>query len=92
MSATPTTPISQHIWETRYRYTGSGSAELSLDDTWARVAQALAGVESRDRAAWSERFRALLAGFKFLPGGRILAGAGVREPSSASVAVAPSSV
>jgi ribonucleoside-diphosphate reductase alpha chain len=71
-----TTPISQHLWETRYRYRNSGSGEASIDDTWSRVAQALASVESRDRARWRERFHALLEGFKFLPGGRILAGAG----------------
>jgi ribonucleoside-diphosphate reductase alpha chain len=71
-----TTPISQHIWETRYRYGSAGSGESGIDDTWARVARALASVETRDRARWRERFQALLQGFKFLPGGRILAGAG----------------
>lgn len=76
MSASASTSISQHIWETRYRYAGAGSAEHCIDDTWVRVSEALASVESRDRAFWSERFHALLEGFKFLPGGRILAGAG----------------
>jgi ribonucleoside-diphosphate reductase alpha chain len=69
-------PISQHIWETRYRYEDSGSAETGIDHTWWRVAGALAEVEPRDREVWRERFHGLLEGFKFLPGGRILAGAG----------------
>ena len=69
-------PISRHIWETRYRYDRSGSPEGGIDDTWQRVAGALSDVERRDRARWRERFHGLLDGFKFLPGGRILAGAG----------------
>lgn len=69
-------PISQHIWETRYRYDRAGAREAGIGDTWQRLAEALAGVEPGDRARWCERFRGLLEGFKFLPGGRILAGAG----------------
>ena len=76
MSPSLTTPISQHIWETRYRYANGGTAESSIDDTWTRVARALASVEPGDKARWCERFHGLLEGFKFLPGGRILAGAG----------------
>jgi len=71
-----TTPIAQHLWESRYQYAGAESGEPDIDHTWARVAKALAAVESRDRARWRERFHALLQDFKFLPGGRILAGAG----------------
>jgi len=76
MSSSFTTPISQHIWETRYRYGEPESGELGISNTWARVAEALASAEARDQALWSARFQALLDGFKFLPGGRILAGAG----------------
>lgn len=76
MSPNLTAPVSRHIWDTRYRYEHSGSREASIDDTWRRVAGALAGVEPSDRERWHERFLALLEGFKFLPGGRILAGAG----------------
>ena len=71
------TEISQQIWETRYRYrSGGGDGDTTLSDSWWRVARALAAVETRDRARWEERFYALLDGFRFLPGGRILAGAG----------------
>ena len=79
MNPSFTTPISQHLWSTRYRHAAAESGEPSIDDTWARVAEALAGVETRDRARWCERFHALLEDFKFLPGGRILAGAGTSQ-------------
>jgi len=71
-----TIPISQHLWESRYRNVNSDSGEGSIDDTWQRVAEVLASVEKRDEMRWRERFHALLEDFKFLPGGRILAGAG----------------
>ncbi|HSF42224.1 MAG TPA: ribonucleotide reductase N-terminal alpha domain-containing protein, partial [Thermoanaerobaculia bacterium] len=66
------TKVSRHVWETRYR----AGQERSLEDTWRRVAGALAAVEPRDRGAWEERFHSALRDFRFLPGGRILAGAG----------------
>ena len=66
------TDISRHVWETRYRY----GDERDIDDTWRRVAGAVASVEASDRDAWAQRFFALLEDFRFLPGGRILAGAG----------------
>ncbi|WP_237068084.1 adenosylcobalamin-dependent ribonucleoside-diphosphate reductase [Microbulbifer guangxiensis] len=69
--------ISRYVWETKYRWLEApAGAEQSIEDTWRRVASALAGVEKADRDDWSARFHANLAGFRFLPGGRILAGAG----------------
>ncbi|MGE5027676.1 MAG: adenosylcobalamin-dependent ribonucleoside-diphosphate reductase, partial [Betaproteobacteria bacterium] len=70
--------ISSRIWDVRYRYReDSGIAvDQSVEDTWRRVAHALASVEPRDNDAWERRFHEILAGFRFLPGGRILAGAG----------------
>ncbi len=64
--------ISRHIWETRYRSAG----ETDIHASWKRVAQAIAAAETQGRDAWAERFFSLLDGFRFLPGGRILAGAG----------------
>jgi len=64
--------VSRLIWETKYRWGG----EQDVGDTWERVAEAVASVERFDRAAHELRFRQLLEGFAFLPGGRILAGAG----------------
>lgn len=64
--------LSRHIWATRYRAPG----EADLRASWRRVAYAVATAETADRDVWAERFAALLDGFRFLPGGRILAGAG----------------
>ncbi len=71
-----TAPISRHIWDTKYRLRDAGGPlERTVEDTWRRIARALAAVERDPR--WEERFRAALAGFRFLPGGRIQAGAGI---------------
>lgn len=64
--------ISRHVWETRYRAEGEADVRAS----WRRVARAIAAAEGAAADAWAERFFALLEGFRFLPGGRILAGAG----------------
>jgi ribonucleoside-diphosphate reductase alpha chain len=70
------TEISRHVWDSRYRYReGDAARDRSIEDTWRRVAGALASVE-REAELWSERFYGALEGFRFLPGGRIHAGAG----------------
>ncbi|MCU0974876.1 MAG: adenosylcobalamin-dependent ribonucleoside-diphosphate reductase [Steroidobacteraceae bacterium] len=75
-------PLAEHVWRSRYRYADGGEeAENGPADTLARVAGAVAAVE-RDPAAWASRFRSLMAGFRFLPGGRILANAGTQRTST----------
>ncbi|MEJ2132001.1 MAG: ribonucleotide reductase N-terminal alpha domain-containing protein, partial [Gammaproteobacteria bacterium] len=70
------TPIARHIWDTKYRFKeGDRVVDRELGDTWRRVATALAAQEA-EPDAWSGRFYEALADFRFLPGGRILAGAG----------------
>lgn len=64
--------ISAWIWDRKYRAEGEGA----VADTLRRVARAVASVEA-DPARWETAFRLLLDGFAFLPGGRILAGAGL---------------
>lgn len=64
--------ISRRVWETKYRH----GDEANIEATWRRVATAVASVEPSDAAGWAARFMALLRDFRFLPGGRILAGAG----------------
>lgn len=71
--------ISRHVWQTKYRFADHGVSEHGIADTWRRVARALAAVEQKDGALWQERFFGLLRDFKFLPGGRILAGAGTQR-------------
>lgn len=75
--ATPSTPIAQHIWDSRYRYLGDGARrDETIQDTWRRIARALAAVEASDAAAWQECFYEELASGRFLPAGRIQHGAG----------------
>ena len=52
--------------------------ELYPEHTWARVARGIAEVEKTEekRAYWEKRFYEVLTNFQFVPGGRILAGAG----------------
>ena len=69
--------ISELIWASRYRGTdGDGRMDADITDTWSRVAHSVASVEA-DTATWQRHFRSLLEGFRFIPGGRILAGAGL---------------
>ncbi|TBR29130.1 MAG: ribonucleoside reductase, partial [Reyranella sp.] len=74
-------PVSQRIWDMKYRFKSApgGSAgaipDADLDATWWRVARALAAPE-RDPELWAGRFHQALSGFKFLPAGRVIAGAG----------------
>jgi len=71
-------PISQQIWDMKYRLKqGESVVDTTMEDTWSRVAHALAGAEKpADRARWAARFNEVLEGFRFLPAGRIVAGAG----------------
>lgn len=69
--------IARLVWEAKYRWhEGAGHLESRIEQTWERVAHALAAAEPREREQWADRFYAALADFRFLPGGRVLAGAG----------------
>jgi ribonucleoside-diphosphate reductase alpha chain len=72
--------IAQQIWDMKYRLRGpSGEpVDKTIEDTWRRVATALAAPE-REAASWAERFYAAISNFKFLPAGRVVAGAGSRR-------------
>ncbi len=51
--------------------------EQTPDEMWRRVAKGIAGQEKKsDQKHWEKKFYEAMDGFKFLPGGRILAGAG----------------
>lgn len=64
--------VAHHIWDTRYRHDG----ERSFAESLQRVARALAAVEDDLRAIWEAQFLEIMQVGRFLPGGRILAGAG----------------
>jgi ribonucleoside-diphosphate reductase alpha chain len=72
-----TAEISRHIWDTKYRFREDGTPrDADVTDTWRRIAHALAAVEPADRGGWEQRFYEALEDFRFLPGGRVQAGAG----------------
>jgi ribonucleoside-diphosphate reductase alpha chain len=73
--------LSSFIWRTRYRAADASPAERSVADTLERVAKSVAAIEKQP-AAWSERYAGILRGFRFLPAGRILAGAGLARQST----------
>jgi ribonucleoside-diphosphate reductase alpha chain len=69
--------ISQRIWDMKYRLKAPSGEPLDkvIEDTWRRVATALAAPE-REPEKWGERFYRAMEDFKFLPAGRVVAGAG----------------
>ena len=72
-------PIALQIWDMKYRLKTSDRTPIDgdIDATWLRVAHALAAAEPKEtRAAHEKSFVTALRDFRFLPGGRILAGAG----------------
>jgi ribonucleoside-diphosphate reductase alpha chain len=66
------TPIARDIWDMKYRFK---PLETSLDQSFQRVAAAVAAAE-QDSAHWAKVFYDVLADMRFIPAGRILAGAG----------------
>ncbi len=70
-------PISEQIWDMKYRFKGPDGTprDGTIEATWDRIAGALAAAEA-EPALWTPRFRAALEDFRFLPAGRIVAGAG----------------
>ncbi len=74
------TDIARHIWDTKYRFRrGDKICDQTIEDTWRRIAHALASAEPSDQALWERRFYDALVDFKLLPGGRIQAGAGTER-------------
>jgi ribonucleoside-diphosphate reductase alpha chain len=76
----PVSAISQQIWDMKYRLKAADGAPVdkTIEDSWTRVARALARPE-REPARWEKEFFQALEGFTFLPAGRILAGAGTER-------------
>jgi ribonucleoside-diphosphate reductase alpha chain len=72
-----TAPIAEQIWDMKYRLKeADGTAiDRTVEDTWRRIARALAEVEAEPKV-WEDRFYDALSDFKYLPAGRITAGAG----------------
>jgi ribonucleoside-diphosphate reductase alpha chain len=75
-----TAPIAEQIWDMKYRFKDAdGTAiDATVEDSWRRVARALAAVEDKPKH-WEDKFFSALEDFKYLPAGRILAGAGTER-------------
>ena len=69
--------IAEQIWDMKYRLKEADGTPIdkTVEDSWRRIASDLARVE-KDPAQWEEKFYHALEDFKFLPAGRITAGAG----------------
>ncbi len=70
-------PIAEQIWDMKYRLKKADGTPVdgSVEDTWRRIARALAA-EEQEPSKWEDTFYSALEDFKFLPAGRITAGAG----------------
>src|SRR5438477_5676231 len=81
VAAIPFQEASVDIWDKKYRLTAKDGTPIdrTMDDTYQRVARALADVEKEDvREHWNERFLwALRRGA--IPAGRITSNAGAQE-------------
>ncbi|MBI4130806.1 adenosylcobalamin-dependent ribonucleoside-diphosphate reductase [Candidatus Roizmanbacteria bacterium] len=73
------TGIRQKVFLDRYSLkdkTGNPT-EQTPDEMWRRVAHYVASIEEKDKqTVWEEKFVAAMRDFQYVPGGRILSGAG----------------
>lgn len=72
------TQLAGEIWSSKYRFTPrGGDGESAVEDTWRRIARAVAEAEDPEiRGAVEAEFYDALRDHRFLPAGRIIAGAG----------------
>ena len=73
-------PIAEQIWDMKYRFKQADGTPIdkTVEDSWYRIAGALASVE-KSPETWEPKFFDALSDFKFLPAGRITAGAGTER-------------
>jgi len=73
--------LAEEIWTAKYRFqTAEGDGDGDFAATIARVSSAIAEAEPvEQRDYWRERFADALRDFRFIPAGRILAGAGTNR-------------
>ena len=70
-------PIAEQIWDMKYRLKEADGTPIdaTIEETWSRVAKSLASVEKKP-SEWEPKFYKALEDFRYLPAGRITAGAG----------------
>ena len=72
-------PIAEQIWDAKYRFKEADGTpiDLTVEDTWRRIAEALTAKETSNMApVMAGEFYEALEDFRFLTAGRITAGAG----------------
>lgn len=74
--------LAKEIWNKKYKY----ETDKTIEDTWDRVANAISTVDS---TVTPTTFYNILEDFKFIPGGRITAGAGTKHNYLLNCAVLP---
>jgi len=72
------------IWAKKYK----ADSDTTIEDMWRRTAKAMSSVE-QDKEYWENEFYQLQYDFKFIPGGRINAGAGTLNNYLLNCAVLP---
>ncbi len=75
-------PVSENIWHLKYQFKADNGLPIDKTpaDTWHRVAQTISQVEKKSlRKTWENHFYQAMQDFKFIPAGRILAGAGTNR-------------
>ncbi len=73
------TGVSEKVFLDRYSLKDKKGhpVEKTPNEMWKRVAKAVASVEKKQKQKkWEKEFNAVMKDFKYVPGGRILAGAG----------------
>ncbi|GAA4720882.1 adenosylcobalamin-dependent ribonucleoside-diphosphate reductase [Sphingomonas lutea] len=73
--------LAEEIWTVKYRFAPrEGEGDRSFVETAERVARAVALAEAPElREKWEARFRDAVADMRFIPAGRVLAGAGTER-------------
>src|SRR3989338_3469744 len=76
--------LSKKVFDDRYSLKDSDGKQMEFapEELWERVGKAIASVEAtpQKREHWAGEFTKMLSGFQFVPGGRILSGAGTGVP------------
>ena len=71
------TSLAEEIWDKKYRFRSADHEDADFEATLDRVAKSVAFAEKTAlRKNWTSRFRQALDDLKFIPAGRIIAGAG----------------
>ena len=72
-----TDPAAVEVWDAWFRWReGTSLRDLTIDETWWRVAQSVVGVEGIEAALWAHRFVDAFSHWRLLPDERLLLAAG----------------